>query len=356
MKSTSEGPFSETAAAFAEAAKGRPEIFGLSWYEFAGRRVRVRIAGGELAKRIDEAFAHLRSRGPGPTSYELTVDLWDVAEMGVEGLMSSGEEDSHWAFKYQEGVFAGSSDGRFMGYLRDSAATWIDRPTRRIVGWHASGHAMPLDERSKPLSIPLSVWYNDQGVQVIHAGLVGKGGQGVLIAGPGGSGKTAAALACLRGGFQYLGDDYVGLEQLNDHTFHGHSLYNSVRVGPEHLAHFPELIPHSIEGDYLGDEKLLVPLASVFPTQVGRTTTIGAVLFPRFVGSTHCRLRPITKSQALLLLAYSSIRIPSRGRAFGLDRLGELIKAVPSYRLELGKDLEEVPCCISELLNLIASA
>ena len=344
-------PFEEMAASFAEAAALNPEMIQESFYVFASRHVRIRSVGFILGERNEEAFAHLRSGESASKPFDLTIDLWDVMDSGITGPRSSGVNDGYWAFDYLGGNFTGSEDGRFMGYLKDESAAWLDRRTHRIVGWHASAQNMPLNERSKPLLLLLSVWYNDHHVQTAHAALVACQGRGVLFPGPGGSGKTTAALACVHSGFQFLGDDYVGLQHLDDKTFVGHSLYNSVLVVPDLLLRLPKLTHYAVQGYSSCEEKPLVPLAQVFPAQIGRSVSIRLVVLPRVVDSARSRIHHITKGHALLRFACSSIQIPSRGKAFGMDNLGELLNVTPAFWLDLGRDPGNIPKLIADLLD-----
>jgi hypothetical protein len=276
------------------------------------------------------------------------MDLWDLEAVGRDpGLGAEGE----WSFAYEEGVFTGTQEGRYMGYLRQHSVAWLDRQGQHLVGWHRSGREMPIHERSKPLSLLLAVWYNDRGVQVIHAGLVAHQGRGVLIAGPSGCGKTTAALACVDTGFCFLGDDYVGIEEAKAGAFVGHSLYNSNRVEPEHLRRFPHLQSHAIEGDASQVEKALVLMAEALPQQVGSQAPIAAIAFPWVGSQPQTCFGPLDKGKALLRLAYSSLRIPARGKAYGLDRLGELVARTPTFWLELGRELASIPEQVRRLLD-----
>jgi hypothetical protein len=307
-----------------------------------------------LAERVGRPFSHLKDEAL-PLAPQLTVDLWDEAETGVPCPVSAGDDANGWAFYYEDGLFTGSKDGRFMGYIQAESSAWLDRGGQRIVGCQASGHTMPIHHRSKPLSLLLSVWYNDHNVQVIHAGLVAYRGRGVLLAGPSGSGKTTATLTCMDAGFSYLGDDFVGVQQRDGTTFLGRSLFGSTRLEHHHLRRFSRLLPHALFDERDQGAKALVFVDQVFPAQLERCVPICAIAFPRVSETQHTSLHPIPKGQALLRLAYGSLRIPARGRAYGLDRLGELVAGVPTYWLELGRDLTQIPGRVAEWLDGVAA-
>ena len=73
-----------------------------------------------------------------------------------------------------------------------------------------------------------------QCVLVLHAGFVANPGHGVLFAGKAGAGKTTAALSCVWAGFDYLGDDYVGIKGLKGGNFDGYRIHNGARAGLLH--------------------------------------------------------------------------------------------------------------------------
>lgn len=156
----------------------------------------------------------------------------------------------------------------------------VDRKAQHVVGWTVSSKALSLYERGKPLLLLLSLWYHDRDMRVIHSGLVSRNGRGVLFPGMGGSGKSTSTLACLVGGFDYLGDDYTGLQVLADGSFIGHSLYNSTWLEPDHMAHFPLLPPHAIRSSRPEENKCLVLLAPLFPKQLPRSVPIRSWRFP----------------------------------------------------------------------------
>jgi hypothetical protein len=143
-----------------------------------------------------------------------------------------------------------------------------------------------MHERAKPLVELLSIWCNDQDVQVIHAGLVAYQGRGILIAGPSGAGKSTLALAALFGGFNYLADDQCGLAERADGSFVGHSLFASARLERGALCRFPRLQDDALEDDGRLDTKALILLPRLTPGRLPAQTPLDLVVLPRITGST----------------------------------------------------------------------
>jgi hypothetical protein len=346
--------FREAASTFSRVATKYTAALYISHYSFAERTVEIRCVGRTFAESCNRAFAHLNNDKPPHLTPQLSIDLWDENETGIAGPMFHPDSANSWTFNYEDGLFTGTRDGRYMGYVVRGSIAWLDRKKGRIIGWRISGQEIPIYEHSKPLSLLLSVWYNDCGVQIIHAGLVSQQDKGVVFAGPSGSGKTTAALACVNSDFKYLGDDYTGLQKREDY-FVGHSLYNSARLEKNHLLRFPQLISHAIYDKESNKEKTLIFIARVSPELVEVKTPIRLVIFPRVSKKKNCAVRPISKGEALLLLAYSSLRIPSRGKKFGLDLLGDLIACTPVFWLDLGNDIHQIARCVSGLLHEVTA-
>ena len=349
----SEATFRIMRGAFEQALSNQPERIHESWYGFARYSVLIRVVGRSLAKYTIEPFAHLQTGETLSDVPALTIELWDESETGVScpvgPLVPSDDRESIW--QVEGGGFASSRDRRFVSYEFGESRAWLDRKQGHIVGWTRNGERLSLYERGKPHHRLLSVWYNDRNVQIVHAGVVSRDGHGVLFAGSGGSGKSTSTLACVSRGFGYLGDDYIGLQALQDDLFVGHSLYNSAWLEPGDSGRFPFLLPHVIQGKHPANDKLLILLSQVCPGQLHRFAPIRALVLPRVAHAPDSRLQPASKGQALLALAPSSILalVPSPGE-HGLDRLVRLVEHVPAYRLELGYDLQQIPNCVEQLL------
>jgi hypothetical protein len=159
-------------------------------------------------------------------------------------------------------------------------------------------------------------------------------------------------------GLRFLADDYVGLEEKEDGTYVGHSLYSSSHFDPAHLERFPALVPHARPGTLPIEDKSLVLLADVFPGRFAPSATIRAVALPVVRDHEAARIRPARRSEALLRLAPSSILLlPHAGvSGDGFAKMARLLESVPVYWLELGRDLASIPARIEELLARGAAA
>jgi hypothetical protein len=303
-----------------------------------------------------EPFAHLGIHGAA-TEPSLLIDLWDEVETGIEApgtgraLAFSGKEHG-----YRSG-WALSPDAQFVAYVQADGAMILDRRGGRMVGWRADGRRLVPHERAHPLPYVLNVWYNDQDVQVIHAGLVARGQHGVLLGGTGGVGKSTTTLACLLAGFSVLGDDFVGLVGESRDTFIGLSLYSTARLHIDHLRQFPALIPFASSIMDREERKSYLLLAQVASHQFMARVPIQSILLPRVVDREESRLQVCTKRDALRTMAPSCVlNVPPANDLRALARLRRLVDAVPCYWLELGRNVKTIPACVDEVFTANAVA
>jgi hypothetical protein len=332
--------------AFERAATRYSDRLHESLYLFGGYPVRVRVVGNQMASQITRPFSHLKADRSDLGDPQLTIDLWDESETGIRGQVPSFNGGSK--FRKMTAVYP---DGGLIAQRLKNVLTCYNRSGRRIISSAVWQDELSVYERCKPLARALLEWHNDRNIQVVHASLVAGNGKGIIFAGKSGSGKSTAALACLSAGYQFLGEDFVGLQQLDDGSFIGHSLYNSVFLKISHTRRFPRFAPYLTKG-LPHEEKCAVVLSQVFPDRLARVIPIRALVLPRIVETATPKFYLASKGETLLALAPSSLlQIPNRNLGVrGFDRLAQLVERVPCYWMELGHDLACIPQCVEEIL------
>ncbi len=334
-------PFPDLHRGFAAALQGTGNRTQFSFL-LAGRICSVTVVGGALGRSVRRAFEHLEP-APGAEP-DLTVEIWDQTEAGqpFDTVGRAGDAGP--------GILLRTSpDGRYVGEERRQGSHWIDRQTNRIVGCTVSAGQRFLDERARPFHKLLSLWLEDQEIQFIHAGLIAIDGKGILFAGHGGAGKSTSSIACLRAGFQYLGDDFIGLRQDVPGTFTGYGLFATCLLNEHHIRRFPDLLAHAHRPYHPEEDKVVLYLADAFPRSLAATTRIAALVLPRVVDSETTRFRPATRTEALMAVAPTSVMYLPRPSAKAFHRLAALVETVPAYWLELGRHVDEIPGCVERL-------
>lgn len=339
--------YEATQHAYEKAAEKCPDKLYEMNFVLGGQTARMQAVGKRLAQRLRLPFFHLERNDLSPPA-RLTIAFWDERETAVACPMASILQDELGVAPV---MIAGSSDNRFVVNKLRRSITCLDRKTRHIIGWTSDAEQFSLHEIGRPLLSLLSMWHLDHEMTITHAGLVSKSGKGIIFAGSSGAGKTTAAIACLCSGFDYLSEDQVALQQSNGGPVRGHSLYSSTFLEADHLARFPLLAPHVIEGIYPDEKKRLVLLAPLFPSKMQAVTDVGAVVLPRIVNNAASRIRSASKSEALLALAPSSLIIGQLSSGIhGFNKLAKLVERVPCYWLESGSDTKSIPDCLEQIL------
>ncbi|RYX83089.1 hypothetical protein EON83_16185 [bacterium] len=335
--------FAEIESAFLEVQKCGAVQLG--HYRLAGQTVQMEVVGDELARHMLAPFSHLKTHDQPPA---LRVCLWDAKQTGVdcpEGLPTEFRSDE-WGSVSQS--FAYGYERRYVEYRSRAGTTWLDRASNCLYGCYDDAGQFNIYDYSRPLPWLLPIWCNDLGVQSVHAGMVSWKGSGVVIVGASGSGKTTTTLACLDGGFDYLGEDQIGIGE-NEGGFTGFSFYNTARVDAKHLQRFPQLSPYA---RHESEQKTLLMLGELFASQLVGEAPLKMIVLPKVMPSEKTRIQPATSAEALRAVAANSLMLPIGGGRRGFERLARLVRQVPCYWLHLGHDFERVSEVIKGALPL----
>jgi hypothetical protein len=183
----------------------------------------------------------------------------------------------------------------------------------------------------------------------VHAAAVGWEDGTVLLAGVGGSGKSTTALLSLAADMRYAGDDYCLISVEPEPRVFG--LYGSAKVHWNSLFRVASLLEHVEFPRLDGGEKAVLFVHEALPARMLRTAPIRAVVLPRVVTGGLTRIVPVTPAAGMRALAPSTVfqLLDTGRRSFGA--VASLVRRVPSFRLDLGADAENVPAVLSDLLR-----
>lgn len=332
---------------FFNAAAHRPDQLAARHFNLLGRQFHLHTVGTRLHGFLSAAIAHLPPGTDTAAPGDLSAYLWDEELSGLPcphaPLPGRSDEDERTTV---------SDDQLRVREMRGQWAIDLDRRRGEICGRVRLDAARPLlHDLGKPLQTLISVWARDIGIPLVHAGMVARDGCGVLLAGAGGAGKSTTALACTLAGFDFLGDDRIGLEETGN-GLTGHGIYNSVLVDQAQLARFPSLARHATAPQHpTRERKPLVFLNDACPHRLPPSARIQAVALPRVVGGAGTAVRPASAAEALRVMAPSSLILPLGPGPVGMSRMAALVRTVPCFWLDLGTDLDRIPACINVLLD-----
>jgi hypothetical protein len=309
-----------------------------------GLPIRLRFAGDAMLTRIGGSFSHLVvDEAPADA---LTIDIWDSASTGVGappvlGAPIDGDGTGPIYYYEEDGVRA-LNRWRTLSVLDfDAAHAWF---------WTADPAELLSWDWASPLRAILHWWLGRHGVLQVHGGAVGLPDGGVIVVGRGGSGKSTTTLSCLSSGLRYAGDDFVGVSIEPEPWVH--SLYSSGKLESHHLERFPSLKPAVANPERLDEEKAIVFAAEAAPGAPIAGFPLRAVFVPRVVAAEpETRVVPTSPLAALAALAPSTIFQLHPPQPDALARMGDLVRRVPCYTLELGSDIDRIPEAVVAFLE-----
>jgi hypothetical protein len=248
------------------------------------------------------------------------------------------------------GEVRGCTSGRFRATVSvgDRILNLFDRDRAVGVFWCEDAARLPSWEPGAPLRHLLHWALADRGWQLIHAAAAGLSRGAALLAGPGGSGKSTATFACLRAGMLSVGDDYCVVASTGEPP-RAHALFDTGKLAADSLAHFPLAVPagRSVGAD--GD-KTHVRLSAAFPEGHVSRLPLRAIVLPRVAERTGTPVR-VSAAQAARTLAPSTLMQLPGARTAALQAIGRLTRALPSFHLDVGPDLDTIPGVIARLLE-----
>lgn len=313
--------------------------------QLAGHVVRLRFAGGSLVPLLAPALEHLRVDDADDEPV-LTVALFDTESTGVRMVPAPWPPDAY------------GPKGEIVGYNNDRCRTvyqrgvdilqTLDRDRMLGVYWTPSYRYIPWWECTHPLRTMFHWWTaTTPSFQLVHAGAVGRDDGGVLIAGAGGRGKSTTSLACLDGGHLYAGDDFVLVDV--DAPF-VYSLFSTAKLVPDNLHRFPRLEPLVSNAADLDEQKATLFLHGHRTEQLTTGFPLRAIVLPRVTGNQGSAIVPATPRDALAGIAPMTMFLLPGSSPEVFARVSRLVHSVPSFWLDAGTELSEIPVAVDDLL------
>jgi hypothetical protein len=299
-----------------------PQVFAMA---IGSVRIAIQVAGPALAERLLAPFRHLEIAGDnnGP---DLTLKAWSQEETGI-----SSPPDPFDSFYRTEGHCA-----------------WVVPEATGAVLWFADARRMARGDLARPFQRVLIPLLHQHGLGSAHAALIAEGDvnrpAGLMLVGPSGSGKSTTMLGLLSKGYKAVADDCFAVEDREDGTILGHSMFGTICLTEDAERRFPELpgtLLHPPGGKKAPKSVLVLrPDSGV----LSRTLPIRAMIFPVLSDAGRTELVPIGLPEAMRRFMPGLrflIRFDALGRSALFSSLTRLVERLPTYRLDLGSRLED---------------
>ena len=240
--------------------------------------------------------------------------------------------------------------GNRRGFYHHDAPSWQFYDPAAAIGVHTLRG--PLDippwERGSPLRLFVHWAQAAAGRRLTHAAALGLNGNGTLIVGASGSGKSGTTLAGLMNGLNSVGDDYVVVEQ--GPSVVAHSVFRVVKQDREGLRRV------GIEAmDLTGAKpnwhgKIEFDAARLAPHAFTDRMEIRALLLPRIAWTNRTSIEPVASHDAALALAPSAVLQLPGDASEGFRFFASLVRRLPAYRVNLSQDPAEIANAIGSFL------
>jgi len=176
----------------------------------------------------------------------------------------------------------------------------------------------------------------------VHCACLAIDGQGLLIAGQSGVGKSTLAVAMAQAGFTLVSDDWTYITDDGDLLANG--LFAPVKLMPDAIEHFPELAQSTLTESLNGELAFELSAAEVFGASLGASCQPRMFLFLERTGAGGLELNRIASQLASLYLEDSVERIPAR------------LVTAQKERSRILASLTELPCWLLRYSGTPASA
>lgn len=250
-----------------------------------------------------------------------------------------------------------AQDGdRLIADFHEQGVLVIDGARNLVEGYFIRPDAMHPDVRTSFLHFALAELLKRNGLFTVHATALEYEGQGILIPGYSGQGKTTSFLSLLRSGFRYLSDDYPLLRDRGT-QMELLAFPMKIDVTDRTIEFFPELrnAPPGLLKQ--GVQKKHFQSEDLYAESIGRSCTPAMIMFPHVVDMPHSCLEPLPKSRALEALMPQGLLVYDQAVACReFQALSKLVQQVDCYRLHFGRDVLDLPTLIRPLLEARSTA
>jgi hypothetical protein len=184
----------------------------------------------------------------------------------------------------------------------------------------------------------------------LHAAAVCVDGKALLLTGHSTSGKSTLAIALCRAGFSFMSDDYVFLTRTPD-GITALGFPEEIDMAEGTAAIFPELRPVLNVPLRPGWSKRQFRLEDHWDVPIVTEGAPALLVFPQVAGTSSSSMQLMDARQSVAELV-SNIQYtqPAAAQAH-LDVLADLVRGCPCYRLQTGRDFEDLSQALRALVR-----
>lgn len=290
-------------------------------------------------KNVDEATLDRLFRFCSVSAPEATIGSLRLhVSVGSEGIL--GETPSVWPFpiidaqSFHRTVWSPTSGLALTSDEQNGVWTLMDFSTGTSVFWINDLRAIPDWEHAAPLRHQFHWFAHTHQAVVAHAAAFSLNGQAILVAGPGGSGKSTLSAAAAEAGLTVLAEDLCWVD-LAGNIPAARRIYDSVKVTGDSQCRFPAVarFVSNHESEFLGKTIVRLPAADN-----SAAIPIRAMFCMSGAFEKTPRIFPCRKTTAFSLLAPSTVFLMRTAPSETAARLKSLVDRLPVFHAIPGAD------------------
>ncbi len=303
--------------------------------ELGGKRITMFCAGKKLQQSILLSLSGIRTNHEEKISADLNIYLWDGnSEIDFPCQKLKQELD-----RYRDKVSVINEKNIHLQYNPvGEIVSLIDIENREAFYFAPDANKLPDYEVCTPMRMIMNWFCKMNGMLFIHAAGIGYGGNGALLVGKSGAGKSTTALLSLIYGLEFIGDDYVAIS-IGEKKM-AYQIYRGSKIMDKTLPQFSKLLPYIIKTNKTQEKNVVI-----LPNDLGHIVPalqIKTIIRPRVEYALKSSFKKYAAMQILTEFATSTIlQMPGCGE-YMLRDLGQLCQEIPAYTLSLSKDFQEI--------------
>jgi hypothetical protein len=185
----------------------------------------------------------------------------------------------------------------------------LRRSVTATISEESAGNQNFWDEVLLPIA--MGVLGATVGVVPVHCACLSYHGDGLLIAGVSGVGKSTLSAALAHAGLDYISDDWTFLCKRDDRLF-AHGISPVVKLLPDAIRHFPNLGQHHVRTSFNGELAYEVKMADAFGASVSRQCKPRWFVFLERSSIAESEFTPISTRRAREYIEASVERLPGQ--------------------------------------------
>jgi hypothetical protein len=303
------------------------------FYRIGPMRVTVRTAGQAMNRLLSPALAYLAAD---PAADAKTWTLF-----AIDGRATGYAPPAEWTLPVTclDHQLRAHADTEGQIIVADGTyGVWSIAATKskQALCWVRDAGSLPEWEPAAPFRILLHVMAQAEDLQLAHGAAVTTAGRGLLLTGPGGSGKSTTTLALIMNGAATAGEDFVMLAPSNPPV--AYALYDTLKLTGLAAELCPEIMAAAANPKRPASEKARIHLCDVMPDRLRPSIELNALMLLRLGSGARTYIRPANAMAAMRALAPSSAFLLRVQMKETLARISAFVRSIPAYDVELSRD------------------